>query len=197
LFDNGANRTVLHPRRESVEKRGAAIPTPNPRKPTKGVKPLSDKNARPPPALGPEVMAVIGRHLRAMYIDIIAEGGAGAVCRNPTEAGRGKQRGLEKRPDAAYHLTLAKGKPNMAAPSRKHRLSTEQRRALAMLADAGRNGVTAAIMLANGLKTKMLARLDREGLATAMIAERVKDGGKIIEVVRFRITAAGRRALED
>jgi hypothetical protein len=64
----------LNPRRESVEKRGEAIPTPNPRKPTKGVKPLSDNNARPPPALGPEVMAVIGRHLRAMYNDIIAEG---------------------------------------------------------------------------------------------------------------------------
>jgi hypothetical protein len=29
-----------------------------------------------------------------------------------------------------------------------------------------------------------------------MIAERVKDGGKMIEVVRFRITDAGRRALE-
>jgi hypothetical protein len=92
---------------------------------------------------------------------------------------------------------LAKGKPNMAAPPRKHRLSAEQRRALAMLADAGRNGVTAAITLANGFKTKMLAHLDREGLATAMIAERMKDGGKMIEVVRFRITAAGRRALEN
>jgi hypothetical protein len=89
----------------------------------------------------------------------------------------------------------------MVAPPRKRRLSArrfsaEQRRALAMLADAGRNGVTAAIMLANGFKTKMLAHLDREGLATAMIAERVKDGGKMIEVVRFRITDAGRRALE-
>jgi hypothetical protein len=30
-----------------------------------------------------------------------------------------------------------------------------------------------------------------------MIAERTKDGGKIIEVVRFRITDAGRSALED
>ena len=65
-----------------------------------------------------------------------------------------------------------------------------------MLAGAGRNGVTGPIMLANGFKTKMLADLDRKGLATAMIAERVKDGGKIIEFVRFRITAAGRRALE-
>jgi hypothetical protein len=66
-----------------------------------------------------------------------------------------------------------------------------------MLADAGRNGVTAAIMLANGFKPQMLARLDREGLATAMIAERVRNGGKIIEVIRVKITAAGRRALES
>jgi hypothetical protein len=48
-----------------------------------------------------------------------------------------------------------------------------------------------------GSRPRCFARLDREGLATAMIAECVKDGGKIIEVVRFRITAAGRRALED
>jgi hypothetical protein len=41
----------------------------------------------------------------------------------------------------------------------------------------------------------MLAHLDQERLATAMIAERVKDGGKIIKVVHFRITAAGRNAL--
>jgi hypothetical protein len=82
------------------------------------------------------------------------------------------------------------------APPRKRRLSAQRCRALGMLADAGRNGVTAAIMLANGFKTQMLAHLDREGLATAMIAERVRDGGKMIEVVRFRITDAGRRALE-
>ncbi len=92
---------------------------------------------------------------------------------------------------------MANGEPMMPASPRKRRVSAEQRRALAKLADAGRNGVTAAIMLANGFKTNMLARLDREGLATAMIAERMKDGGKIIEVVRFRITAAGQRALED
>jgi hypothetical protein len=59
----------------------------------------------------------------------------------------------------------------MAAPPQKRRLSAEQRRALSLLADAGRSGVTAAIMLAKGFKTKMLAHLDQEGLATAMIAE--------------------------
>jgi hypothetical protein len=48
-----------------------------------------------------------------------------------------------------------------------------------------------------GSKTKVLAHLDREALAKAMIAARIKDRGKIIEVVRFRITAAGRSALKD
>ncbi len=43
----------------------------------------------------------------------------------------------------------------------------------------------------------MLAHLDRDGLATAMIGERVKDGGKTVEVVRVRITDAGRKAIED
>jgi hypothetical protein len=85
----------------------------------------------------------------------------------------------------------------MAVPPRKRRLSAGQRRALSLLAAAGRSGVTAAIILAKGFKTKMLAQLDQEGLATVMIAERVKDGGKIIEVARFRITADGRRALEE
>jgi hypothetical protein len=36
---------------------------------------MSDKSqSKPAPALGPEVMAAIGRGLRRMYIEIIAEG---------------------------------------------------------------------------------------------------------------------------
>jgi len=66
-----------------------------------------------------------------------------------------------------------------------------------MLADAGRNGVTGQIMFANGFKTKMLAHLDHEGLATVMIAERAKKGGKVIEIIRIRITAAGRKAIAE
>jgi len=85
----------------------------------------------------------------------------------------------------------------MTAPPRKRRLSAEQRRALAMLANAGQKGVTQAIMLANGFKPRMLAHLDREGLATAMIGERVKAGGKTVEVVRVKITPTGRRVLEN
>jgi hypothetical protein len=78
----------------------------------------------------------------------------------------------------------------------KRRLSQLQRRALAVLADAGRRGLAQPIMVAIGFKPRMLARLDREGLATAMIGERVKAGDKTVEVVRIKITPAGRRALE-
>jgi hypothetical protein len=42
----------------------------------------------------------------------------------------------------------------MAVPTRKRRLSADQRRALSLLADAGRSGVTAAIMLAKGLRPR-------------------------------------------
>jgi hypothetical protein len=84
----------------------------------------------------------------------------------------------------------------MATPPRKRRLSASPSVGEQGESAAPFRGVTAAIMLAKGFKTKMLARLDQEGLATTMIAERMKDGGKIIEVVRFRITATGRRALE-
>jgi hypothetical protein len=38
--------------------------------------------------------------------------------------------------------------------------------------------------------------LDPEGLGTAMMGERARTGGKTVEVVRFGITDAGRRALE-
>jgi len=75
-------------------------------------------------------------------------------------------------------------------------LSAEQRRALVLLAGAGMNGVTEAIMLARGFTRAMLFLLVRKGHATARW-ELVRAGGKAIEVGRVRITAAGRRALED
>ena len=83
----------------------------------------------------------------------------------------------------------------MATPPPKRRLSAEQRRALAMLATAGRNGVTGATMSGKGFRIRTLARLVHERLATARIGERVTDG-KTIEVIRFRITAAGRKTLK-
>jgi hypothetical protein len=50
--------------------------------------------------------------------------------------------------------------------------------------------------MAHGSETKMLASLVHEGLAAAAVGEGVEAGGKTVEVIRIRITAAGRRAIE-
>jgi hypothetical protein len=80
----------------------------------------------------------------------------------------------------------------MAVSPRKG-LSTEQRRALKLLAGSP-DGCTMSIMLAHGLKPELLADLVRGGLATAK-PETVRAGGKSIEVVRMLITDAGRQAI--
>ena len=58
------------------------------------------------------------------------------------------------------------------------------------------DGATEAILLAHGITVEMLADMVRAGLATAK-AERVVAGGRSMEVVRVRITEAGRRALAE
>ena len=75
---------------------------------------------------------------------------------------------------------------------RKPRLSTEQRRALKMLAGSPQ-GATFPVMLAHGFTRDMLARLVRPGLVT-VVAKTVRAGSKMIEIRRIRITEAGRRA---
>jgi hypothetical protein len=65
-----------------------------------------------------------------------------------------------------------------------------------MLADAGRNGVTQALLSAHGFDASMIAELVNHGLAT-LTAEKVRAGGKLIAVAKARITEAGRRAIED
>jgi hypothetical protein len=55
-------------------------------------------------------------------------------------------------------------------------------------------GVTEAIMLAHGFTTDLLVNLPHEGLATAT-PETVHAGKRPMEVVRVRITDAGRLAL--
>jgi len=52
-------------------------------------------------------------------------------------------------------------------------------------------------VIAHGFETKMLAGLDHEGFAIALIGEGVETGGKRVEVVRITITDAGRRAIES
>ena len=74
-------------------------------------------------------------------------------------------------------------------------LSAEQRRALELLA-AGPRGYTKARLLADGFTVDMLAHLVSEGLATAQ-RETMRVGGRQIRVERYRITDAGRRAIEE
>jgi hypothetical protein len=82
----------------------------------------------------------------------------------------------------------------MPSPPRKHRLSSERRRALQLLASSS-GGVNAALLVRiHGFKRHVLAGLVRRKLAAAQ-REVAMAGGKAVEVVRLRITAAGRRAV--
>ena len=73
------------------------------------------------------------------------------------------------------------------------KLSDEHHRALALLAE-NPEGCSRAIMLARGFSLAVLNRLVFAGLATSHI-ERQERPDKPIEIVRVRITKAGRRAL--
>jgi phosphotransferase system IIA component len=63
-----------------------------------------------------------------------------------------------------------------------------------MLATAERDGTTQPLLAALGLDTSMIAGLANRGLVT-VTSSRVRAGGKLIEVDRVRIKAAGREAL--
>jgi hypothetical protein len=75
-------------------------------------------------------------------------------------------------------------------------LSAEQRQALELLAGGPANGHTKGRLLADGFSADMLAGLVREGLATARRGS-VRVGGRQIGVERYRITDAGRIAIEE
>jgi hypothetical protein len=79
----------------------------------------------------------------------------------------------------------------MAAP----RLSAEQRRALAMLATAGRDGVTQGLLSSLGFDARLIAGLVHKGLVT-LTSSKVRAGSKMIEVGRVRIKVAGRKAIK-
>jgi hypothetical protein len=82
----------------------------------------------------------------------------------------------------------------MASPPRK-RLTTEQREALELLANDPQGATEELLVLVHGFDGGMIADLVSSGLAMAR-RENMKAGGRTIEVVRIRITGAGRRALE-
>jgi hypothetical protein len=79
-------------------------------------------------------------------------------------------------------------------PTRRHfrRPNPDRRRALELLAES-RRGCGKAILRAHGFSTDMLVELVKAGLATTK-RERMVAGGQT-DVVRVRITDAGRRAL--
>jgi hypothetical protein len=64
------------------------------------------------------------------------------------------------------------------------------RRALEMLADCPQEGCTEAVMLAHGFTIEQMVELVRAGLATASV-QRIRAGGKTMEVATLRITEAG------
>ena len=71
----------------------------------------------------------------------------------------------------------------------------EECRALKMIADS-RDGITEAVLATHGLAGDLLAGLVRDGRAT-VTSETVWAEGQPIEVVRVRISDAGRRALHS
>src|SRR5437899_1848461 len=73
-------------------------------------------------------------------------------------------------------------------------LSADERRALAMLANAGHNGMTQSLLTMHGFHPSMVAELIRCGLAS-MTQEKVRAAGGVVEVVTIRVTEAGRDAL--
>jgi hypothetical protein len=66
-------------------------------------------------------------------------------------------------------------------------LSADQRRAFAMLATAGQDGIAQALLSAHGFDATMIAGLVLRGLA-ALTMEKVRANGKLIAVAMVRIT---------
>jgi hypothetical protein len=75
-----------------------------------------------------------------------------------------------------------------------HTITAEQRRVLKMLADASTRGCAEAVLRAQGFDATMLAELVSAGLVSRM-PESVRTGGRLIPLVRFRITPAGQAAI--
>ena len=77
------------------------------------------------------------------------------------------------------------------------RLTAEQRRALRVLADAGQNGATEAIMMAHGFGREMLAGLVLAELATVVTRMMRTGGATTMKIDHYLITDDGREALGE
>jgi hypothetical protein len=85
----------------------------------------------------------------------------------------------------------------MAMPPQEPSLNKKQRYALALL-DNVLHGVTEdQLALVHGFERAMIAGLVDEGLATAEREVVTSPGRRVIEVVRIRITDAGRTVLRS
>ena len=73
-------------------------------------------------------------------------------------------------------------------------ITTEQRCALKMLAEASLRGCAEAVLRVYGFDRAMLAELVNAGLAR-QVPERVRAGGRSPDIARLRITPAGREAI--
>jgi hypothetical protein len=82
----------------------------------------------------------------------------------------------------------------------EQRLRAEQRQVLELLASRPHGVTERLLVLAHGFDTDMIAGLVRTGLAKAdreIVKTLAKARVKTVEVVRVRITEAGRRAIEE
>ena len=84
----------------------------------------------------------------------------------------------------------------MATSPPKPRLTPEPRDALELLASDPQGATEELLVLAHGFDGDMIAGLVHSGLAMGR-RENMKAGDRAIEVVRIRITGAGRAALAD
>jgi hypothetical protein len=75
-------------------------------------------------------------------------------------------------------------------------LNAEERRALAMLADAGPSGYPKAALVLHGFAPWIVDDLVRIGLVKAQSAT-MRAGERSLVITRVRITDAGRRALTE
>jgi hypothetical protein len=84
----------------------------------------------------------------------------------------------------------------MASRPRKRRLSSEQRRALKLLASSRHGATEELLAYGHGFTRRMLAGLVRAGLATVQ-RRVILAGDTPVEVGKAMITDAGRRAIEE
>jgi hypothetical protein len=99
------------------------------------------------------------------------------------------------KPEDAQAFTERFGGERLPVTRPAMSLTAEQRRALELIAGSPR-GCTKGRLLTDGFDADMLADLVREGLATAQRGT-MRVGGREIRVERYRITDAGRRAIES